>query len=90
MEAAAPGLADSRSQRRRLQRRRIVTSAGVFPNDAAMDRLVSAVIVEAHDEWRVTDRRYLSETSMARLRQDEPTRYPRPPAHDDASPAEPR
>jgi transposase-like protein len=42
---------------------------GVFPNDAAIDRLVTAVIVEAHDEWQVTDRRYLSETSMARLRQ---------------------
>ena len=42
---------------------------GVFPNDAAIDRLVTAVIVEQHDEWAVADRRYLSETSMARLRQ---------------------
>ena len=40
---------------------------GVFPNDAAIDRLVTAVIVEQHDEWAVTDRRYLSETSMALL-----------------------
>jgi transposase-like protein len=51
---------------------------GVFPNDAAIDRLVTAVIVEAHDEWQVTDRRYLSETSMARLRQTTTAELPAP------------
>ena len=31
---------------------------GVFPNPAALLRLAGAVLVEAHDEWAATDRRY--------------------------------
>ncbi len=41
---------------------------GGLPNPAALLRLVGAVLVEAHDEWQVSDRRYLSEGSMAALR----------------------
>ncbi|GAA5650130.1 IS256 family transposase IS1245 [Geodermatophilus obscurus DSM 43160] len=40
---------------------------GVFLNPAALLRLAGAVLVEAHDEWQVPDRRYLSEGSMALL-----------------------
>ncbi len=40
---------------------------GVFPNPAALLRLAGSVLVETHDEWQVSERRYLSEASMALL-----------------------
>jgi transposase-like protein len=53
----------------------------VFPHPAALLRLAGAMLVEAHDEWQVADRRYLSEGSMALLnRPENPTREVAQPA----------
>jgi putative transposase len=46
---------------------------GIFPNPAALLRLSSCVLIEAHDEWQDSDRRYLSEASMALLNPPAPT-----------------
>lgn len=40
---------------------------GIFPNEAGVLRLAGSVLLEIHDEWAVTDRRYLSEASLAKL-----------------------
>jgi putative transposase len=46
---------------------------GIFPNATALLRLSTCVLIEAHDEWQDSDRRYLSEESMALLNPPAPT-----------------
>jgi putative transposase len=44
---------------------------GVFPDEAAVVRLIGALLLEQADEWEV-DRRYFSQESMRRLTEPEP------------------
>jgi putative transposase len=57
---------------------------GIFPNTDALLRLSACVLIEAHDEWQDSDRRYLSEASMALLFPNPPLELPVPPTSTEA------
>ena len=46
---------------------------GIFPNDAAIIRLVGSQLLEQQEEWQLERRRFFSEATMAKIPEPEET-----------------
>jgi len=44
---------------------------GIFPNDAAIVRLVGSQLLEQQEEWQLERRRFFSEATMAKIPEPE-------------------
>ena len=53
---------------------------GIFPNDAAVTRLVGAILIEQNDEWAVQRSRYMSLETIASVSDDPDISLPVPAA----------
>ena len=45
---------------------------GIFPNEAAIRRLVGAILMEQNDEWAVQRCRYMTLETMTAVSEDDP------------------
>ena len=62
---------------------------GIFPDDDSAIRLVGGVLVDQHDEWQATERRYLSGGSMAQI-EAPPMKVTTSPTPNELNAAQPR
>ena len=53
---------------------------GIFPNDAAVTRLIGAILLEQNDEWAVQRARYMTLETIAPLSDDLTVSLPSPAA----------
>ena len=51
--------------------KRRTTVVGIFPDRSSLIRLAGMLLAEQDDEWSVTDRRYFTFESMARINEPE-------------------
>ena len=49
---------------------------GIFPNEAAITRLIGAILLEQNDEWAVQRARYMTLETIVPMSQDEMIKLP--------------
>jgi putative transposase len=60
----------TRSSRVNGEIKRRTEVVGIFPNEAAITRLVGAILLEQNDEWAVQRARYMTLDTIAPMRED--------------------